>query len=908
MRQFLEDGTKFAWEDGRNECTIPPDQPPPLIWERDIDSRKSKHALISQWRGNEKIAFRHSFAIKEIRNSLKISSRTRAMEEVENMRDLRHPHVAALLGTYMHKDRLHILIFPAACCDLGDFLTSISNEWIQRRTELHPIMPDLDRVETESNKDSTTSSQKDPMINSGILSDDSPQLELHRQYSWPLRVPLHEQLKMLAGYFVCLCQALAYLHSSDVRHKDIKPENILIDLSGNVVLTDFGISRKFPKKTSQDDPHATNERAEFTRMYASPEIATSGKRWRSDPSDVFSLGCVFLEMASLQLGRDLNDCKKHRQGIVNGTGRSYEYWCNLPKVYTWIDMLSTDEGSAKFGLLPTYESEVRACLPAIKSMLNDRAALRPKAKDLWKKFDFKSHPQCRDCHPEHPNVWEPTKSQKSEADAGKAARRRSMHVIREDRSSGEVSDEIPEGLTNVPANAEDSLEPKFLQQGSKSTQLLPPPLNSLASHQRPHSAGYPSRLASPKGHRSSSPKPDSYRPERTSSSSRRPRDSRVSPSTSPRSSLFYISPSEANDHAPMASPPVPPVPSSAATHFQSVSPSSQMQQTSSAPETSLETRMPLAEPSTSSLSSLVVSQPGSSLAATLSIPQTPFAPDHQIESTILEPNLQTHSNAASPKLPTTSTRDETLVAEPDHVAKSVNIARTSDVNLGALTEHVRPRKGDIPQSRSHRPATPPQIVKSRATTGSDHSNSSKGSAKGNTIFKQFKSAIPARPPETAPQHQQNRNSLQSSPPKNTKLNESSHGNDGRPIQRKKAPAQPQIAQLEDHEQILLFDVSKKKVYPTTFGHLDGMYLSPSFLTYTHVIVCIGHNWRSYDLPSSANFFDTSENDKGLLEARVDLSKLGWWVQFRRRVFGSFPKIYLINFAPAPRRPVSITRA
>ena len=853
MRQFLEDETKFAWEDGRNECTIPPDQPPPLIWERDIDSKKSKHALISQWRGNEKIAFRHSFAIKEIRNALKISSRTRAMEEVENMRDLRHPHVAALLGTYMHKDRLHILIFPAACCDLGDFLNSISNEWIQRRTELHPIMPDLERAETESNKDSTTSSQKDHMISSGILSDDSPQLELHRKYSWPLQVPLHEKLKMLAGYFICLCQALAYLHSSDVRHKDIKPENILIDMSGNVVLTDFGISRKFPKKTSQADPHATNERAEFTRMYASPEIATSGKRWRSDPSDVFSLGCVFLEMASLLLGRDLNDCKKHRQGIVNDTGRSYEYWCNLPKVYTWIEKLSTDESlpcpSAKFGLLPAYESEVRECLPAIKSMLNDRAALRPKAKDLWKKFDFKSHPQCRDCHPDHPNVWEPTTSQKSEADAGKAARRRSMHVIREDRSSGEVSDEILEGLADVSADAEDSLEAKILQQGSKSTQLTPPPFNSLVSHQRPHSAGYPSRLASPKGHRSSSPKPDSYRPERTSSSSRRPRDPRVSPSTSPRSSLFHISPSEANDHAPMLSPPVPPGPSSTATHFQFISPSPQMQQTSSAPETSLETRMPLVDAvagsSTSPLSSLVVSQPGPSLAATLSIQQTPItsltvaadtvgsphsdkisasALDHQIESTLLEPNPQTSSNAVSPKLSRTSTRDEALVVEPDHVAKSVNISQTSDVNLRASTEHARPRKGDIPPSRPHRPATPPQIVKTRATTGSDHSNSSKGSAKGNSIIRQLKgfSAAPARPPETAPQHLQNRNSLQPPAPKNTKPNESSHGNDGRPTQRRKAPAQPQTAQLEDHEQILLFDVSKKKVYPTTFGHLEGM--------------------------------------------------------------------------------------
>jgi serine/threonine protein kinase len=55
---------------------------------------------------------------------------------------------------------------------------------------------------------------------------------------------------MLRKYFLCLCQAVAYLHSPEVRvrHKDIKPENIVIDLYGNVIITDFDLSTNFTEK------------------------------------------------------------------------------------------------------------------------------------------------------------------------------------------------------------------------------------------------------------------------------------------------------------------------------------------------------------------------------------------------------------------------------------------------------------------------------------------------------------------------------------------------------------------------------------------------------------------------------------------------------------------------------------
>ncbi len=91
---------------------------------------------------------------------------------------------------------------------------------------------------------------------------------------------------------VSLCDALAFLHSRQVVHHDLKPANIRITPQGHLALLDFGAAQYF------GDGHEASKRTEMygTEGYLPPEIE-GDKKWGADVrTDIFALGCILYEM------------------------------------------------------------------------------------------------------------------------------------------------------------------------------------------------------------------------------------------------------------------------------------------------------------------------------------------------------------------------------------------------------------------------------------------------------------------------------------------------------------------------------------------------------------------------------------------------------------------------------------
>jgi hypothetical protein len=105
----------------------------------------------------------------------------------------------------------------------------------------------------------------------------------------------------LRTFFGCLATALDFLHMQNVRHKDIKPQNILVD-RGNVLYTDFGLSLDFTDANGSTTTGMVNGR---TPRYCAPEVALEEPR--NTMSDIWSLGVVFLEMVVVLKGKTTQD-------------------------------------------------------------------------------------------------------------------------------------------------------------------------------------------------------------------------------------------------------------------------------------------------------------------------------------------------------------------------------------------------------------------------------------------------------------------------------------------------------------------------------------------------------------------------------------------------------------------------
>src|SRR6266480_1808314 len=113
---------------------------------------------------------------------------------------------------------------------------------------------------------------------------------------------------MVKKFMSQLVQGIRYCHAHRVLHRDLKPQNLLIDKDGNLKLADFGLARAFgvPLRTythevKRGDLDSRGRFADYVQVvtlwYRAPEILLGGRQY-STGVDMWSVGCIFAEMCT----------------------------------------------------------------------------------------------------------------------------------------------------------------------------------------------------------------------------------------------------------------------------------------------------------------------------------------------------------------------------------------------------------------------------------------------------------------------------------------------------------------------------------------------------------------------------------------------------------------------------------
>jgi serine/threonine protein kinase len=190
-----------------------------------------------------------------------------------------HRHIVQLIGSYTDPRYVGLIMTPVAECDLKEFLNSCG--------------PD-----GKSNPQSRKS--------------------------------------FMRSFFGCLTSALSYLHDNTIRHKDIKPQNVLV-AQHTVYLTDFGISLDW----SEVGKETTTGPTPRTARYCAPEVYENAPR--NTASDMWSLGCIFLEIWTVLKGETVADLYAF---LEESGALSSCYHLNRDTTFKWMDKLMSNPSLA----------------------------------------------------------------------------------------------------------------------------------------------------------------------------------------------------------------------------------------------------------------------------------------------------------------------------------------------------------------------------------------------------------------------------------------------------------------------------------------------------------------------------------------------------------------------------------
>jgi len=171
---------------------------------------------------------------------------------------------------------------------------------------------------------------------------------------------MHDYHRMFI-VFQMLC-ALQHLHSAGVIHRDLTPDNVLVDSELHVKIIDFGLSRGVAKENELLTEYVC------TRWYRAPEIMVSRQRYGTKV-DVWAVGCIWAEML---LGRPLFQTRNHFEllssmlSVLGSGGPRGMEWMADPEASQWVRTLKPSPG---VDLRKLFNNTVPEAVDVLSTML-----------------------------------------------------------------------------------------------------------------------------------------------------------------------------------------------------------------------------------------------------------------------------------------------------------------------------------------------------------------------------------------------------------------------------------------------------------------------------------------------------------------------------------------------------------
>ncbi|ELV10311.1 Cyclin-dependent kinase 7 [Tupaia chinensis] len=134
------------------------------------------------------------------------------------------------------------------------------------------------------------------------------------------------------AYMLMTLQGLEYLHQHWILHRDLKPNNLLLDENGVLKLADFGLAKSF------GSPNRAYTHQVVTRWYRAPELLF-GARMYGVGVDMWAVGCILAELLLrvpfLPGDSDLDQLTRIFETLGTPTEEQWPDMCSLPDYVTF---------------------------------------------------------------------------------------------------------------------------------------------------------------------------------------------------------------------------------------------------------------------------------------------------------------------------------------------------------------------------------------------------------------------------------------------------------------------------------------------------------------------------------------------------------------------------------------------